>query len=57
MTEASKHAQATVDALRRALADAGPVEGIVLLSLIDRAACLVSGINTLAQAMEEAKHG
>ena len=55
--ESLKHAQATVDALRRALADAGPVEGIVLLSLIDRAACLVSGINTLAQAIEEAKHG
>jgi hypothetical protein len=54
LTKARNSAHLAADSLRRALADADPVEGLVLLNLVDRAACLVAAINTLIEAKHEA---
>ena len=53
LTKARDSARFTANDLHAALADAGAVEGIILMRLIDQAATLASGIDMLLQAVRD----
>ena len=53
LTDALTAADATVRCLQEALTDAGAVESLILLPLIERAATLRSDLHALASAAQQ----